>query len=163
MGVPEFTQAQLRDQLNYNPATGLFIWRVTKLGAKKGTVAGFRTWNGYWMLCLFRQKVRAHRAAWFYVYGVWPEHDIDHKNGIRDDNRIKNLRTVTRSVNLQNQRKSRSNSSTGFLGVTKHGGIWCAEIKVDGVRHYLGTFKTPELAHEAYLVAKRQLHIGNLL
>jgi hypothetical protein len=91
------------------------------------------------------------------VYGYWPN-EVDHVNGAKDDNRIANLREVTHSENMQNQRGARSDSKTGLLGVSAHHGKWCARIRVKGTLKHLGSYSTPEAAHQAYVKAKRVLH-----
>jgi len=74
--------------------------------------------------------------------------EIDHINNIKTDNRVENLRWVTRSENNRNCKKK--NSSTGFTGVTKNGKGFRARCSKDGVAKSLGTFKTAEEAFEAY-------------
>ena len=86
--------------------------------------------------------------------------DIDHINGVRDDNRIENLRLVDRSMNTQNLRGARKNNKTGFLGVSNKFGRYVAQIRRNGKYEYLGLFDTPEEAHATYLKAKRASHAG---
>lgn len=101
---------------------------------------------------------RAHRLAWFYVTGVWPEKTVDHKNRNRADNRWRNLRLATHHQQRQNQSVGRANK-TGFLGVRRHRkGKFEANIGVGGKHIYLGLFDTAEEASRVYLRAKRQLH-----
>jgi hypothetical protein len=106
----------------------------------------------------------AHRLAWMYVYGRWPAKglDIDHINGNRQDNRIANLREVTRGQNMQNQRRASSRSTTGLLGVLRKSRRFAAHITADGRTHCLGTFDTPEEAHRVYMDAKSRLHIHSV-
>ena len=92
--------------------------------------------------------------------GDWPTTDIDHINGDPADNRIVNLRMVSRGHNLQNQRKPHRDGKSGFLGVYLKNGKWQSRIMVGGVSHDLGRFSTPEDASAAYLQAKRKLHPG---
>jgi hypothetical protein len=154
---------EVRRLLDYDAATGVFVWRVDRCKqVPAGTVAGSPSANGY-SLIRFRGKTHyAHRLAWLHVYGRMPENDIDHLNGVRSDNRIANLRDVSRTVNMQNQRKARTNNRCGVLGVTRNEktGRCVAQIQADGRGRYLGSFGTPEEAHQAYLEAKRQFHIG---
>lgn len=153
---------RLRELLHYEPSTGVFTRLMTSGGRKAGTVAqGNLSDQGYWMISVCSKQYRAHRLAWLYVHGVWPE-QIDHINGVKSDNRIANLRCVSRSVNLQNQRRAQSSNRTGLLGVSLRQGEnkWQAQIMVNGKRYTLGRFTTPELAYAAYLKAKRELHEG---
>mgnify|MGYP001076453336 CR=1 FL=1 len=150
---------ELREKFAYDPTTGVFIRRST------GKVAGHRKNNGYLHFHFAGKKRGAHRLAWLYVHGSWPEHDVDHINGIRSDNRICNLRDVSRSVNLQNQRRPAShNKSTGVLGVYRHvGGRFMSRICVNQRGTYLGLFDTIEAAQAAYLEAKHRLHPGSTI
>lgn len=101
-----------------------------------------------------------HRLAWLYVTGTWPSDQIDHVNGIRDDNRIFNLREATGPENNGNQRQARSDNKTGLLGVywDKQHKKFSAKIMFSGKHKYLGYFPTAEEAHAAYIKAKRELH-----
>jgi hypothetical protein len=105
-----------------------------------------------------RHKILVHRLAWMYVYGKWPRNDIDHINGNPLDNRIENLRDVTELGNNQNLRRPKKGNISGFLGVAPNHSRWLAKITVSGKQIYLGTYNTPEEAHQAYLAAKRVLH-----
>jgi hypothetical protein len=152
-----------KELLTYDPDSGLFTWRVSRRGpARAGETAGSNC-HGYVLLKLDGEAVFAHRLAWLVVYGTWPTNDIDHINGRRDDNRIANLRDVSRAVNLQNRRSAHRRSLSGLLGVKKNHGGWSASITTAGRRKHLGTFKTADEAHSIYLAAKRQLHEGNTL
>lgn len=152
-------QTGLKDQLSYDPETGVFTWAQTRPGtAKKGTHAGCKNREGYVQIMVRGKYHAAHRLAWLYVYGEWPVLQVDHINGNPNDNRIANLRLVSASENAQNKRKARSDNSSGFLGVTAHYGKWRAQISVMGERHHLGNFSTPEEAHAAYVEAKRRIH-----
>lgn len=150
---------ELREKFAYDPTTGVFIRRST------GKVAGHRKDNGYLHFHFAGKKHGAHRLAWLYVHGSWPEHDVDHINGIRSDNRIVNLRDVSRSENLQNQRRaSARNKSTGVLGVYRHvDGRFTSRICVNKRDTYLGLFDTVEAAQAAYLEAKHRLHPGSTI
>lgn len=128
-----------------------------------GDVAGCRTSRGYSVLAVDGVLYRAHRLAWFYVTGAWPQGEVDHINGQRADNRFLNLRVVTGAINSQNRRRANGNSRTGLLGVYPHKTGFQARIMVSGSRRHLGTFQTAEAAHAAYLAAKRQVHPGNTL
>lgn len=100
----------------------------------------------------------AHRLAWQYATGDVPAADIDHINGVKNDNRLANLRPATRAQNMQNQRRARSDNATGILGVGCVRGRWKSQIQSDGIRMHLGTFDTAEHARSAYLDAKAARH-----
>lgn len=156
------TAEKLRDVLVYDPATGQFTnrrWRGGK--AHAGMPAGSVSAKGYLVISINNGVPQlAHRLAWLYVHGEWPNGGLDHINGNKLDNRIDNLRVVPQSVNLQNQRHPKGKTESGFLGVFRAGKKWTARINVDGIRHHLGNHETPEIAHAAYLAAKRRLHAG---
>ena len=153
----------LRDDLAYDPETGVFTWRhgvVTGNGAfrlKPGQVAGTNTGDGLYRQFKWRGHLyRAHRLAWLYVHGEWPVGEIDHINRDGRDNRIANLRLATRAQNLGNTRRRTTNQS-GFKGVTwsAHAKRWSAWIATGGNTRHLGYFDTPEAAHQAYANAAK--------
>lgn len=150
----------LHERLTYNPETGLFIWNHTTQWTKKGHVAGTRS-NGYITISINKTILRAHRIAWAMTYDAWPFGEIDHINGIRDDNRIINLREVTHQQNCFNMPTPATNKS-GYKGVSWHkeGKKWQSHIQANKKHYYLGLFDTAEEAHEAYKEASKRLH-GN--
>ena len=154
----ELTQIALKQKLIYSESTGIFIWAVSCGQSKKGDHAGSVSKGVYMRICVNGSRHYSHRLAWFYVYGVWPEGEIDHINGDGRDNRISNLRVVSRSENEQNTRSAQKNSVSGILGIAPHGKAWRAQIRVGGNSIHLGTFRAMEDAHSAYLDAKRNLH-----
>jgi len=153
------TQARLHELLSYDPETGVMRWRVNKGPVKAGDVAGNPT-RGYLQLMVDGHMTFVHRFIWFYVHGTWPIGNIDHIDGNRSNNRIANLRDVSQAMNIQNERKPRSNNKSGFLVVKANRGLWKAEISINGKTKFLGRFKTPEEAHQVYVEAKRRLHPG---
>lgn len=154
--------AKLRSILSYEPETGLFRWTSgvrTGNGAMRlppGAVAGTRTSDGYIQIRIEGVLYRAHRLAWLYVHGEWPNAEIDHANRDGTDNRLCNLREATRSQNIANT-KRRSSNISGFKGVSwsKNAGRWVAFIRIGGRSKYLGYFDTPESAHAAYVAAAK--------
>jgi hypothetical protein len=146
-------------RFNYDPETGGLTWRDGKYaGQKVATKLQF----GYLVVTPKiggkRCRLRAHRVAFVLMTGHWPPYDIDHLNGIRDDNRWTNLRAATRSENKQNLGGPQRNGSSGFLGVSPHGKRWQAHIKINGRQTALGNFTTKEEAYQAYLAAKTVAH-----
>ena len=163
MNQSKLSAERARELFNYDPATGSLTWRVNKGRAKAGAEAGYLEPNGYVRLVVDQRRYWAHRAIWLIAYGQLPAGCIDHANGNPSDNRLRNLREVSHSVNMQNLRGAKRHSSTGFLGVVPHQGGFRACITTQGVRRSLGCFDTPEKAHQAYLTAKRQLHAGCMI
>lgn len=147
-------------QISYNPLTGEMIW-VPKIGTDQET----RRWNSRYAMnragCLDergyvrvvvrlhgkKKTIRAHQLAWFISYGKLPDGEIDHINHIRHDNRLSNLRDVSRSLNQRNKPMMRNNTS-GFVGVTRsrRREKWEAFGRDDGKRVYLGLYDSAEQA-----------------
>lgn len=166
MAKADLTAARLRELINYDASTGAITALKDSLCGKgraivkAGQILGRKNDNGYLLISLLGKEHRAHRLAWMYVYGYMPSLQIDHINGLRSDNRIENLRLANQSLNSQNLRAARSDNRTGLLGVVPNKKRWSAQICVSGITFHLGTFDTPEIAHQAYLDAKRRLHPG---
>jgi hypothetical protein len=152
------TTEQIRQRLRYNPTTGVF----TLTGGRR---VGFPSVNGYTRVSVGGQTFMAHRVAWLLVHGAWPDGEIDHINGVRDDNRIVNLRDVDHAGNQQNLKRAQRNNKSGLLGVSfeQWTGRWKAQIMHRRRNMNLGRFDTKEEAHAAYLVAKRILHAASTL
>ncbi len=156
------TAEQARQVLHYCPDTGAFRWKVAPNGRiTVGQIAGAKS-RKYIDIKIGRKSYKAHRVAWLMHYGAWPEAEmIDHINGNPIDNRICNLRQASRSLNMQNRRGPAKSCKTGLLGVTETPyGRYRADLRLSGKHFYLGAYTTPELAHAAYVEAKRRLHAG---
>ena len=154
---PELTAEYLRSVLHYDPETGIFTRKVsTSRSVKVGDVAGCSNGDGYLRLWLQSRLYLAHRLAWLYVYGEWPEDQLDHINRIRTDNRIANLREVSHKQNGQNRSKS-SNNTSGHPGTywLKQNSKWQAGITHNQKNIYLGCFNTIEEALSARKAAEK--------
>ncbi len=163
MATEILTAQRLRELFHYDPDTGIFT-RIAPIrnGTNLiGTVGCINT-IGYHTIGIDRGRYLSHRLAWLYVYGEWP-HEVDHINGNRADNRISNLRDVTRTQNAQNQRKPRQTNVSGYIGITPVGVKWRSRIKTAKKITHLGMFDTPEAAHNAYVTAKRIQHPGGTI
>jgi hypothetical protein len=146
------------DYLDYNPETGEFLWKASRGRRAKGARAGSVRSNGYAYIWVKGGYYRAHRLAWLYVHGRFPDLEIDHVNMNKTDNRIENLRLATHSQNGANTGKKRNNKS-GYKGVhySRIRKKWRAQIEKGGNKHHLGLFYTPEEAHNAYIKAAQEL------
>lgn len=156
------TQNELKQLLHYEPSTGIFTWLQSKGKVKAGTIVGSKQKYGHLAVKINGKNYYLHRLAWLYVYGKFPDYMIDHINGIANDNKIDNLRDVSNKVNQHNQKNAHINSNSGLLGAswnTKNK-AWKAQIKHNGQVIYIGLYKTAELAHNAYINVKKELHIG---
>ena len=152
------TQARLKELLAYDPLTGEFTNLKSGKGRKPvGTVVGSTSNSGYTTSMVDGKNYQHHRLAWLYTHGVFPPADLDHRDGVRINNRIANLRPATRSENCQNA-ALKSNNSAGYTGIWKVGNRWRARIAVGGVQHHIGYFGTELLARGAYLQAKTRHH-----
>lgn len=158
--INALTQSRLNELLHYDPDTGVFTWlAAVARSVKIGDVAGWAEDDGYLRISVGGKQYLAHRLAFLYMTGDWPKDQVDHRNGIRDDNRWDNLREATHAENGQNVALSRRNKS-GFIGVcwNRQKGKWVAGIRIAGRLKHLGYFTSPEAAHVAYLAAKADLH-----
>lgn len=161
------TAERLRELVEYDQHTGAFTQRANYVGTRGarwavGRLVGHVAATGYLTMRLDGRLYQAHRLAWLYAYGRWPDADIDHINGVRTDNRIANLRDVTNAVNRQNTRRARADSQTMVQGVTfcKRRGRFFSRIRCNGRAKFLGYFDDSGQAHQAYVEAKRRLHVG---
>jgi hypothetical protein len=164
--IDDLTAQQLREVLDYDHSTGQFHWRRRKNVHHTtnvryaGKPAGHQCKRlGYVLLGINRRLYRAHRLAWLYVYGRWPEGELDHVNTDKMDNRIGNLRIATRSQSMGNVGTPKHNTS-GLKGAywDKRAGRWLAQIKHQKRQHHLGYFDTAQEAHAAYAKAALRLH-----
>jgi len=158
-----------RTLLTYEPTTGKLYWskrprdffksdgEMIRWNNRYAGREAFRVnANGYRSGMILRKCHRAHQVAWLLFYGCWPNGDIDHINGRRDDNRIENLRVVSRKENCRNRKRSAKNR-TGVNGVSEHlPGRWRAYIGTDTGNIYLGVFHSFEAAVAARKEAEKQ-------
>jgi hypothetical protein len=148
------TQEELKSLLSYDPETGEFTWLISKgsravKGSKAGSVCQK---HGYAFIRLNKKLYRTHHLVWIYCFGIFPSLDIDHINQKRSDNRLSNLREVSRSVNNYNTTKRK-----GYT-YRKERNKYYAYINIGGKQRSLGLFQTEEQAKEAYEQAKSSLN-----
>ena len=153
---------KLQELLRYCPETGHFYWKVNRRGhVQAGQLAGRIANHGYHQIGINGRLHLAHRLAWFSIHRQWPVGYLDHINGVKDDNRITNLREVTQAENMQNIRRANTNNhSSGLLGASwnGHNGKWKACIGLHNKKFHIGYFETAEEAHQAYLRKKAEIH-----
>lgn len=153
---------QLHSVLDYDPGTGLFRWREGIDHWRAGLPAGTRSLD-YVLIGIKmdgrKRLYRAHRLAWLYVHGEWPDGQVDHINGVKHDNRIANLRVATNQQNAIN-RAVRMDNTSGYKGVSwnKRSGRWLAHISYGGKIRHLGLFDDIEDAITAYSLAAQRYH-----
>ncbi len=149
------TLEEIKARVEYNPKTGVFVWKQT-LGGKcrKGYPAGRMGTGkaaGYMRVTIGGREYKAHRLAWLFMKGEWPTQQIDHINGLPHDNRWANLRLATQSQNKANGKPYKNNTS-GFKGVSwnKQAAKWQASLQANKKLIYLGRYVNIADAIDAY-------------
>jgi len=159
--VQDLARDALRELLDYDPETGVFKWRKTGRGRKR-VEAGAARRDGRVVIRINKKLYLRSRLAFLWMTGEWPGDrlEVDHIDGDPTNDRWDNLRLATSSQNKHN-RRARKESRSGLKGAIWHerDQSWAARIMVDGRNLALGTFKTPEEAHQAYCAAA-ELHFG---
>lgn len=144
--------------LSYSKESGNFVWLIRSGRAHPGKIAGTLRKDGYVVIIIDKKQYKAHRLAWFYVHGAWPNGRLDHEDNCQSNNRWKNIRRATHSQNMAN-RKLNANSTSGFKGVhLRSSGKYRAYVNKDGCRHWLGTFDTGEAAAAVAGAKALELH-----
>ena len=160
----------LRKLLRYEPETGKLFWRnrdpldlnttdvrgdgwaANSWNARYANKEAFltKTSDGYFHGKVCLRQIKAHRVIWCIQNGKWPVGEIDHIDGNKANNKIENLRDVTKSQNQRN-RGSVKGSLSIYCGVTKKSEAkWCAKISVNKKQIHIGYFDTEEDAARAY-------------
>ena len=154
----------IRTILDYSAEEGTFHWKVRNDLCSAwntrypGKIAGSLS-DGYVKIRINGELFTAHRLAWAFHYGSWPNGFIDHIDGNPSNNKISNLREATPRENVRNAR-IKCISSSGYKGVYlyKDKTRWQAAIRTNGKRKWLGIFDTAEEAHAAYCAAAKIHH-----
>lgn len=142
--------SRLIEVANYDPETGIFTRKIASPGHLAGQIMGCKTKSGHIDITIDYVAYQAHRLAWFYMNGVWPECELDHRNIIPWDNRYKNLRLADEVSNSHNRRICSRNTS-GAKGVSFVNGFFVATIMCRGKKFWCGTrHETVDEAAHAY-------------
>jgi hypothetical protein len=158
------TQSQLQEMFDYDPITGVFMWRgKTRRGKSYANKkAGSTSSDGHGQIYITSfGRIMAHRLAWIYVHGKIPDGMlVDHIDGNPRNNAIANLRLATIQQNNWNRRVNKS-SGSGLKGAfyRAQDKKWHSGIRLNGRRVHLGSFDTAQEAHEAYRSAA-DMHFG---
>lgn len=150
---------RLRELFDLDKETGVLRWRVsTTRKVKVGSIAGSKKKGEYSAVKVDNKKLFVHRVVFALVNGYLPE-QVDHINGVRDDNRPANLRAATCLQNNQN-RRTRKDSSSGIKGVlwSSQHRKWQAYVRANGKNNYLGSFSDPHEAGEVVRAFREQHH-----
>jgi hypothetical protein len=135
------------EYLQYDPETGVITWIKPRQKIQVNNIAGYIKPDGYLQIRFKGKNYYAHRVAWYLHYGVWPTNHIDHINGITNDNRISNLRDVTRSKNLLNQKRHRE-KTVKYYTYNKQSQLWKVQKRINGKKTFFGYFETEEKARQ---------------
>ena len=156
------TQERLKELLHYNPETGVFTWLVARGFHRNlaGKVAGSLHKKGYIHISVDWKDYKAHRLAWLYMEGYWPEHVVEHRDRVKTNNKWSNLRHVTQACNVLNTGKRKDNKS-GVIGVDQIKGKWRAQIQYRKQKINIGTFSTKLEAAKARWAAEVRLGFPN--
>lgn len=138
------TQEELKSLLDYNEITGELRWKVSFQRVQAGEVAGgIQRENGYLSVRINKVSYLAHRVVWKWWYGDDPaDNCIDHINTNKQDNRIENLRILSRSLNNLNS-NGHSDATSGVVGVSLDSktNLWEASIKIHDKKRFIGYFE----------------------
>jgi hypothetical protein len=139
------TQERLKELLNYDSATGIFTWKIKTVKTNIGEIAGSITHNGYIRIGVDYRDYLAHQLAWLFHYGEFPKITIDHIDRKTSNNKISNLRIITKSENMANA-NIRIDNKSGHKGVrfNKKDNKWRSKISKEGKEIYLGSFSNIE-------------------
>jgi HNH endonuclease len=152
------TQDRLKELLSYDRDTGKFTRLVNQGNTKEGDVAGYNI-EGYTYICIDLIPYPAHRLAFLYVEGVYPETDVDHKDMDRDNNKWENLRVATRASNMLNIRSHKDNplqcKNVSYRKDTQKYGV---RLMVNGKYKSIGSFEELEFAMLVAEMAREKYH-----
>lgn len=147
-------QLQLKELLSYDPDIGVFTWKIKSGRCSAGSVAGGVDYSGYVDIRLRGKKYRAHRLAWLYMTGAFPNNIVDHIDRCKCNNKWHNLRDVTHSQNNMNR--------VGISNIYKPkrpGGKYQVVIQ----KKHIAMCENLELAQLVVLEAREKINRGFIL
>ena len=158
MEKPLITHRELVDLVKFDRATGHFYWRRGARG-RKGVYEplGTKDLDGNIIIKLNGKRYLAHRLAWFYEFASFPYFKLQHVNGDKKDNRIKNLRIMKdHPMPDEDEEVTPQKHKSAYKGVSWNAarGKWIAKVSSHGDSVYLGGFDSEEEAVEAVRSAK---------
>jgi len=138
---------KLRKTLSYDPATGIFRWKIKRANMEVGERAGnFNVATGYRSVMVDYKVYYEHRLAYAFIFGKFPPKNltIDHINGKMDDNRIANLRLLPQADNSRSRTRLNKNNTSGVNGVSwnRQKRVWIASIMINRKSKRIGAFAT---------------------
>ena len=153
-------QETVKKLFYYDAESGMLIWRFGNgRNVKPWQEVKAKNVHGYYTAKIHGKSYLAHRLAWLYVHGSFPNKYIDHKNRIRNDNRLCNLRDVNTTDNAQNISLPNHNTS-GQIGVSwiKSHNCWTVFVKVNKKNKWLGYYKNLDDAITVRKEGERQYY-----
>lgn len=153
--------SELKKNLHYDPSTGIFTRLLRASNMPAGSIAGsIQNRDGYVIIRVLGHRHTAHRLAWFYMTGFWPEGEIDHINRVRNDNRWTNLRDISHIENIHNCSPDKSAKSQNVYWDGRNGGRWYGAFRFRNKTYYAGSSRDRETA--LHLVEKMKFEVMGL-
>ncbi len=135
----KLTQEYVHELFCYDYDTGKLYWRVNKSNGRKGNEVGTDDGRGYLKTSINKKMYKLHRIIYLYHHGYIPENDVDHEDRDRKNNKIHNLREISKSCNVNNQGLSKTNTS-GVKGICRYKGKWRSRICINKKELCLGSY-----------------------
>ncbi len=148
------TRERLLDLFDIDVEAGSIVWKRSQGRAGAGEIAGSRCSTGYRRIFVDSTEYKTHSVIYFVAHGEWPSL-VDHINGVRDDNRIANLRAADRGANARNRHKYKESKLPGAHRYGANG--FAAIVTTDGVQFRIGVYDTEAEAHTAYQKARERI------
>lgn len=153
----EMDVEELHKLLEADFDVGLLYWKDSGTRKKGSGVAGSKTSDGYYQVCVNNKVYRLHRVLWCLYYKSWPTEYIDHIDRNKSNNSITNLREASAQQNAFNRNHTKSNKS-GYRGVATSGDKFKAELRIEDKVVYLGSYRTPEEASIVVEAKAKEIH-----